>query len=605
MLLVMIIVPIYFAFIVLGVWVIRRFTTDLPFRDPTSLTVFFAIAVVLIPVAVIIPESVNVVVSGAENVWTRALRFWLSGALGTLIATPALTLTLAKGISRLDAIRWPRSVEIVGLALCLGAVGYVCFQRPTGPQTSPALLYAPLPLILWAATRFGLVGVCWALLLLGYQSTWGAVHGHGPFTTPSPSDNVLQLQLFLLTISLPLMFLAVLIEDRRRAFAALSQSEQEARGQFAHLATIYNSAPVGLAFVDTQLRIVKLNHRLAEFSGKPANAHIGQTLGQVLPHLADTLEPICRGVIETGKPVIDVEIQGVTEFQPEIERSWLLSYYPVKDPKGPILGVNTVVQDITERKRAEESKQELTHAFRLALVGELTASIAHEINQPLGAILSNADAAEMLLESSRPSLDELRQILGDIRKDDLRASEVIGRLRDLLRKREIEFHPVNLNDLTTEVISMIRTEARRRGVVVEAELASDLPHVQGDKVHLQQVLLNLFLNGMEAMANLPSGKRLKVRTALDKNGCVEIAVSDRGTGILPSWFPRLFDPFFSTRKEGMGLGLSIARSLVEGHGGRIWAENNSGRGATFRFTLPTDLEQKSQGPKQDSIGNRQ
>jgi signal transduction histidine kinase len=232
----------------------------------------------------------------------------------------------------------------------------------------------------------------------------------------------------------------------------------------------------------------------------------------------------------------------------------------------------------------------------LALAGELTASIAHEINQPLGAILSNADAAEMLLESAPQSLAEVRQILEDIRKDDLRASEVIRRLRALLRKREMELQPIDLNDLASEVLLLVRAEARRRHVTIESQLAAHLPRVRGDKVHLQQVLLNLVLNGMEAMAPMREAKTLTVRTILNPSNCVEIAISDSGAGIPQDRLPHLFEPFYSTKKDGMGLGLSLARSLVAAHGGRIWAENNTQAGATFRFALPIDSEPLDREP---------
>ncbi len=211
----------------------------------------------------------------------------------------------------------------------------------------------------------------------------------------------------------------------------------------------------------------------------------------------------------------------------------------------------------------------------------------------------------MLLESAPAPLDEVRQILDDIRKDDLRASEVIRRLRGLLRKREMEMRPLEINQVISEVLWLVRAESRRRGVAVATELAPDLPVVRGDKVHLQQVLLNLFLNGVEAMADIPGQKRHSVRSALNENGYLEIAVSDVGVGIPPDRLSGLFDPFFSTKKEGMGLGLSISRSLVEGHGGRIWAENNPRGGATFRFTLPTEGEQpnrKSRGIVSAPVG---
>lgn len=240
--------------------------------------------------------------------------------------------------------------------------------------------------------------------------------------------------------------------------------------------------------------------------------------------------------------------------------------------------------------RLNQQRAELVHASRLAIVGELTASIAHEINQPLGAILSNADAAEMLLERKNPQLDEVRLILTDIRKDDLRASEVIARMRTLLRKREVEMLPLDLNHAVSEVLRLIANDAHRRGVTVDAEVGPGLPAVQGDKVHLQQVLLNLIVNGMEAMTETPEAKRrLIVRTRSTPHGDLEVAVTDAGQGIQPERLPRLFESFFTTKKEGMGLGLSIARSIIEAHHGRIWAENNPNGGATIRFTLPAKV----------------
>jgi PAS domain S-box-containing protein len=480
-------------------------------------------------------------------------------------------------------------------------VGHLIFGLPPESATAPALLYAPLPLLLWAAVRFELAGVSWALLVVAFQSAWGAAQGRGPFAGLAPADSVLHLQLFLLAISLPLMLLATVIRERRRASSALSLAEQELRREYAKLATVYQTAPIGLAFVDAQLRYVSVNDHLAEFNGLPADSHLGRTVREVTPHLADTVEPAYRYVIATGQPVLDIEVQGTAASRPGSERTWLVSHYPVKDSQGTVLGVNTVVQDVTERKRAEEARRELAHASRLALVGEFTASIAHEINQPLGAILSNADAAELLLKSSSPALDQVREILGDIRKDDLRASEVIRRLRALLRKREMESQPVDLNEVVSDVVLLVRAEARRRGVTVQAAPADGLSRVRGDKVHLQQVLLNLVLNGMDVMAGRPGEKRVTVRTGVSGDGSAEVAVSRTGPGVPPDRLPRLFDAFFSTKQEGMGLGLSIARSLVEAHGGRIWAENNPDGGATFRFTLPTNHHQ----PQPESPGTRQ
>ena len=243
------------------------------------------------------------------------------------------------------------------------------------------------------------------------------------------------------------------------------------------------------------------------------------------------------------------------------------------------------------RQRAElavqQSRMELAHAARLATMGELTASIAHEVNQPLGAILANVDAADMLLESGTDRIADVRQILADVRKDDLRASDVIRRLRALLAKQEMARTPLDLGEAIEEVLRLLDAEARRRHVELVAELDGARPEVLGDRVHLQQVLLNLIINAMDAMADTPVPLRcVVVRTVAQPDGSVEVAVVDRGQGVAPERLPRLFDSFYTTKERGMGLGLSISKSIVEAHGGRIWAEGNAGGGATFRFTLP-------------------
>ena len=244
---------------------------------------------------------------------------------------------------------------------------------------------------------------------------------------------------------------------------------------------------------------------------------------------------------------------------------------------------------LVERRRrrlAELSVQtqrfELAHVSRLAVAGELTGSIAHEINQPLGAILSNADAAELMLESGMDRRDELREILADIRRDDLRASEIIRRLRALLAKQPVQRQPFDLNSAVGELEPVLRAEARRRGVALDVRPAAIAAPLVGDPVQIQQVLLNLVLNALDAVADLPEERRaVTVSVEIDADR-LALVVGDRGQGIAPEHLPKLFDSFFSTKRQGMGLGLSIARTLVEAHGGHIRAESGPGEGAVFR-----------------------
>jgi signal transduction histidine kinase len=235
---------------------------------------------------------------------------------------------------------------------------------------------------------------------------------------------------------------------------------------------------------------------------------------------------------------------------------------------------------------ARKRRAELGQASRLALAGELTASIAHEINQPLGAILANAGAAEALLRRDPGANAELREILADIRKSDLRASEIIHRVRALVTTRQAEHERVDANVLVDDVLAFLRGEARRRGVAVETALAPGLPMLVADRVQLQQALVNLCVNAMEAMDGCePNRRKLEVRTVAVDRG-VEIAVRDSGPGIANAQLPQLFDSFFTTKQNGTGLGLSITRSIVEAHGGRIVADNRAEGGASFRITLP-------------------
>ena len=240
-------------------------------------------------------------------------------------------------------------------------------------------------------------------------------------------------------------------------------------------------------------------------------------------------------------------------------------------------------------ERLQEVRKQLvtiTHLDRRAAMGEVTAAITHELNQPLEAILHNAEAGEMILESSAPSHEEMRNIFADIRRIDMRAAEMIQRLRGLLKKQELETHPIDVNELVRETAALVTPVAGSKGVRVELDLTTDSAPIVGDWIHLQQVLVNMMLNAMEAMSDTSRGHRhLTVRT-LRYDDHVQIAVKDAGHGIRGEHVSQIFEPFFTTKGQGMGIGLSISRTIVEAHGGRVAAQNNAEGGATVWFTIP-------------------
>jgi PAS domain S-box-containing protein len=377
------------------------------------------------------------------------------------------------------------------------------------------------------------------------------------------------------------MGLIVDITERREAESALQASEQRYRE------VVESQTELVCRYLpDTTLTFV--NEAYCRFFDRRREELIGRRFVELIP---DAARPAVFSQVESllREPRVctyEHEVMladGTIGWQQWVDSAIVL-------PDGRVRELQGIGRDITDRKRAEEATQRLALVSRLAVMGELTASIAHEVNQPLNAILNNADAAELLLEADSPRLDEVRRILADIRSDDLRASEVIRRTRDLLRKRPMEFEALDLNGVAAGVLQLVRNEAARRRVELASELAPDLPAVPGDRVHLEQVLLNLVLNAMEAMGDAQRPvSRITVRTA--RVGAeVEVTVTDSGHGVDPSDLPKIFDSFFTTKKEGMGLGLSIARSILEGHGGRIWAENGQEGGATFHFIIPTERD---------------
>jgi signal transduction histidine kinase len=250
----------------------------------------------------------------------------------------------------------------------------------------------------------------------------------------------------------------------------------------------------------------------------------------------------------------------------------------------------TIALESTRRERQYRQMQsELAHANRVATMGQLTASIAHEVNQPLGAIVTGAAASARWLAAQPPQLDKARRALERIGNDGRRANEVVKRIRALIKKTPVRKEVVDLNAAILEVTDLTRSEAAKTGVTVGTQLASELPRIQCDRVQLQQVMLNLIVNAIQSMSGVEDGNReLHISTVSIEPEGVCVAVRDTGHGLRPESLPSLFEPFYTTKADGMGMGLSICRSIIEAHGGQLWATRCEPRGALFQFTLPAD-----------------
>jgi C4-dicarboxylate-specific signal transduction histidine kinase len=278
-----------------------------------------------------------------------------------------------------------------------------------------------------------------------------------------------------------------------------------------------------------------------------------------------------------------------------------ISGKPVFDAKGEFRGYRGTGTDVTALRMAEEEAREneqryrkaeleLAHANRVATMGQLTASITHEVNQPITAAVTYALAARRFLSAEPPNFHEVDDALSRIVKEGNRAGEVVGRIRALIKKAPPRRDAVAINDAILEVIALTRTEAANNSVSVRTQFAEDLPRVQGDRVQLQQVMLNLIVNAIQAMSGIGEGVRelqISIETVPSAGG-VRVGVRDTGPGLSPESLPLLFESFYTTKPDGMGMGLSICRSIIEAHGGRLWAATCEPRGALFQFTIPAD-----------------
>ena len=772
---------------------------------------------------------------GTVGYWDNwRLRFF-SNVLATLTLVPVIVGVAAGAVETPRIAPTRRLLEATLLAAILLAVSYFVFSRPAGPNTVPALLYAPLPFLLWAAVRFGPTTTSGFLLGVSLLAIDSAIAGDGPFVASSPWENAFSMQLFLIVIAIPLTALSAVTRERLTAQDELRRSQKRLQltldaaqmgtwewqiatdrsimsdktkeifalvgaprdftlDQFLQLLspedrdavaaaverTVREGTPYesefritlpdgtirwvhakGVALFDKTGRPARLlgvhadvtdrkltyaavsewksryeaavqasNQLLYDWDPRTNDVTYGGDIERILGYSREEmhggLSAFADKVHAEDREAFEREIARVLET----EDSFRLTYrynredgrviwledrgYFFRDGDGRIMrmvgfledvtervrteqalrsseerlakafrsspdaisiarqeddrllevndtwealfgygrdkavgrtlvelglwgtadrerflrlldtehrvrdfavdlrtrtgGIRSVVvgadihemggercvitftRDLTQQRRAEaeaqEQRLEVAHLSRVAVLGALSSALAHELSQPLTAILANARAAQRLLRGFSPDLEELRDILEDIAEDDRRASEVIERQRAFLRKEDIQPGHLDLNEVVTEVLALLHSDLIQRQVTVDARLAAALPAVFADRVQLQQVVLNLLVNACDAMAADSHGeKRVTIQTTETATGGVELSVADQGTGIPPNEMERVFEPFVTSKPNGLGLGLAICRSIVAGHGGRLWAENNEDGGATFNLVL--------------------
>jgi PAS domain S-box-containing protein len=551
--------------------------------------VYICVTAVVSPAVVALGGAFVPIMSApsADHYWSFWAQWYLSNAVGSLTLGP-IALILLSGRSQ----RWTwtgsgRLVEAAVVAFGLLLVCAVAFEASVtnAPiEFLPALLYLPLPFVMWAAVRFGAKGASSAILLVTVILIWRALNGPSPFLAGSPETSVLALQAFIIGLAVPVLLLGASIDETRQAETAARESEE--RMAFAAV-----SANVCLWHIDYKSDRFWVTSHGRELLGLRPHDIISRHAVMSMIHSDDRAEAVStlQAAASAGS-LATCEFRIIRPGDGQIR--WVRCRARAHgNYRGAPAEISGTFADITEQKTAEnelmQQRQEIAHRLRVSMLGELSGGIAHELVQPLSAILSNAEAARILLTRETPDLNEVVEALDDIISENGRASDVIHRLRALLKKSEAKFEAADINGIVHSTMRLLHNELITRRVKLSTDLAPDLPPVTGDAIQLQQVLLNLILNASDAMIDIvPARRMIVIRTRATDAEQVQVEVSDCGTGLTPADSKRVFQPFFTTKQRGLGLGLSLCSAIVKLHGGALSLNNNAGGGATATVTLP-------------------
>jgi len=525
---------------------------------------------------------------GKDGYWQIWRIRFSSNALAALTLAPFMVNWSANGIAWLFRVRRAKFLEAALLLLCLLSVDVVVFYRlaPSGDST---LLYLPLPFLIWAAVRFGSRGASGTICVLTFLAIWSARNGYGPFSTRSAEENALSIQMFLIVMSVPLMLLAAVIEERKKSAMTLHERDERITlaAEAANLAFWTINYERGESWMNDRGRAI--------FDFGPDESLTRELfLSRVHPEDRDAVDEAIERARATS-PTFELEYRLL---RPDGETRWLISRGRyVRNDRGGISELTGVAIDVTAQTKANLElrlqREEMARMSRVSSMGELTASLAHELNQPLTAIASNAAAGSRLLAQGPPDVEMFKELLADVSADARRAGAIIHGIHHFVRKSEGTRRSVNLNEIVREVLRLLNSDLLGRATTVETELLPNLPAVMADPLHLQQVLLNLLMNSLEAMQSTPAAKRRVVVCTKYENSFVLVSVRDFGCGLPKDALDKIFAHFYSTKPNGMGMGLTIVRSIVEAHGGKLRAENTED-GARFSFHLPVAPDPESQ-----------
>jgi two-component system sensor kinase FixL len=409
------------------------------------------------------------------------------------------------------------------------------------------------------------------------------------------------------TMVMPSVFIVVVAMggDLVRDVIAAAHLSKQLRASEARFRAVVQSVPTAILLVDGQGAIAFANAQVRTVFGYAPEGLLGRPVEDLVPSTARNAhvnarveymrQPQARRM-GAGRELLGLRKDGTTV---PIE----VALTPTQTADGLLTLVSVV--DVTERSRVEQAaarqRNEVAHFSRVGMLGALSGSLAHELNQPLTAILSNAQAAQRFLAQTPPRLDQVAEIIDDIVKNDRRAAMVIQRLRALLKKEDAEHRPVDVNEVVQESLRLMHSDLVARHVDIALDCEAGLPSVSADRVQLSQVLINFVMNGCEAMEEAQGPRGLAVRTRRTPSGHVEVTVADRGPGIPPAELEAIFEPFVSTKRHGVGLGLAICRTIADAHEGRIWATNNPDGGATMHLELPVPQKASVDGSLPDRI----